>query len=266
MKNSLTKRQVEILNLIFKFRFVSILQIQRLFSHKYSSRINKWILSMMQEGYIGRVYDRYVMKGRLSSILYLDKRGIVYIKNEYMLKGSGYFKKLSREEKVSFVTKDHSLKTLDIYILLLEYANEHGHILKYFSKAELSQMSLYRDIKADGYFIYETHIGKRGVFLEIDLESESSKTFLKKIRKYIDFYFTFKWSVSAEDIFPIVCIICVTHARKVFLLNEIEKIMRLYVDLLIIFKIVTFKDIQEKGFMSEIWLEPFMSNSKVFPV
>ena len=42
-KNNLTKKQLEILTLLYRFRFLNRSQIQKLLNHKKISRINIWL-------------------------------------------------------------------------------------------------------------------------------------------------------------------------------------------------------------------------------
>lgn len=258
--NKLSKKQEEILNLIYRFRFLSRTQIQKLLNHNDPSRINKWLLSLVQIEFIGRIYMENTTDNRVPSIYYLDKKGVTYIKKLNSIDNS-YMQKIYNEEKVSTITQTHSIKAADIYILLNDYATKNNHILKYYTKAELADMPLSKYLRPDSYFTYETPIAKKNAFIEIDMETETKATFRKKIKKYIDYYYTFKWTVPYKDTFPFVDIICITEERREVLIKELEIALTDY-DIPLTFKITTFSDIENSGIDKRIWTMPFEKSEK----
>lgn len=255
-KLSLSKKQDEIINLIFRFRFLSRVHLQQLLNHKDRSRVNKWLSQLIELEYIGRIYNENKWMDKAPAIYYLDKKGIYLIRKNYSEKNT-YINKLKNEEKISFITKEHSLKCGDFYLYLSSYVKENNHTLKYFTKADLSNEILYQYIKPDAYFTYETPLGKSNAFVEIDLETESKTTLSKKFKIYIDYYYSFKWKVSYTKFYPTICIVCLTEKRVNQLIQVIEKDIDHYGYIPLVFRIMTFDTLSRKGIGAKICRTPF---------
>lgn len=54
----ITSKQIEILALLYRFRFLNRVQIQILLHHKDYRRINDWLKDLTEREYVGRVYSR----------------------------------------------------------------------------------------------------------------------------------------------------------------------------------------------------------------
>src|SRR5579859_1360954 len=76
----LTKRQEEILVLIYRFRFINIKQLQRYFKHKDARRINTWLRDLVAKKYLGRIYSHKLLENTKPAIYYLMNNGIIWIR------------------------------------------------------------------------------------------------------------------------------------------------------------------------------------------
>jgi hypothetical protein len=72
----ITKKQLEILTLIYKFRFLTRTQIQTLLKHKNSTRINPWLNDLTTKNYLKRIpRSTKLLENTKPSIYYLAKNG-----------------------------------------------------------------------------------------------------------------------------------------------------------------------------------------------
>jgi len=73
-KNNLTKKQLEILTLLYRFRFLNRSQIQQLLNHKKISRINLWLKDLYYKKIIGRNYSNRLGDNIKPAIYYLKTK------------------------------------------------------------------------------------------------------------------------------------------------------------------------------------------------
>ncbi len=53
-----TGKQIEIIDLVYKFRFINRTQIQKILNHKDPRRINAWLKELVEYKYLGRIYSK----------------------------------------------------------------------------------------------------------------------------------------------------------------------------------------------------------------
>lgn len=72
----LTKKQQEILKLLYKFRFLNRIQIQALMGHKDPKTINLWLRDLRAKGYVEWIYSTHFAEKTKPAIYYLELNGI----------------------------------------------------------------------------------------------------------------------------------------------------------------------------------------------
>lgn len=80
---SITTKQQEILNLIYKYRFLNRTQIQALIRHKDKRRIISWLKDLREKQYVDWHYDAtdFIAKSQ-PAIYYLSLNGIRYLRDQ----------------------------------------------------------------------------------------------------------------------------------------------------------------------------------------
>ena len=252
----ITIKHGEILYYLYRFRFLTRVQLQELLGHNEPSRLNRWLAELKGYHFIGKDYNERDGKNRSPSICFLDKAGLSYIAKKYNIRNS-YIQKLRNEEAISLETKNHSIIAANFYLILSKYATSMNHTLRYFTKADLAGMSIYRYIKPDAYFSYQTEKGKRRCFIEIDLETESIPTIRKKLINYYKFFLTDKWKSKEIIDFPSIAFICLTPKRLEKLISASENIFQ---HRNIIVKCTTLSEIKTSGINKPIWSILFTKN------
>lgn len=247
----LTIKLQEIIFHIYRFRFINRIQLQEILGHKDPSRINKWINTLVENDYIGRIYEKNIGKNRNPSIYYLKKKGIGFIRKIKHLQNP-YINKLYREDIVSLTTQTHSLQATSFYLLLTHFAEEQKATLEYYTKAGLAEKQFFAGIKPDAYFTFETEKGKRSCFVEIDMETESRVTIRRKMQKYIDHYNSQAWKAFAKS-FPIIATISLTPTRVETILSETSELLKGNDYPMILCKFATFTSIEKYGLGNEAW-------------
>lgn len=141
----ITFKQMDIVDLVYKFRFVNRKQIQQVMKHKDSKRINVWLKDLVEKKYLGRIYSKKLLENTKPAIYYLDTHGILWVRSN---KGVEYrhpneeldfksVKKFYEDKHASETFRNHCITLCDIYLQLkgLEETPTYDYI--YLTKTEL---------------------------------------------------------------------------------------------------------------------------------
>lgn len=76
----LTKKQQEILRLLYSFRFLNRIQIQALLRHKDPKTINLWLRDLRAKGYVEWIYSTHFAEKTKPAIYYLGLNSVRYLR------------------------------------------------------------------------------------------------------------------------------------------------------------------------------------------
>lgn len=76
----LTKKQQEILRLIYRFRFLNRIQIQAFLGHKDPKTINLWLRDLRAKGYLEWIYSTHFAEKTKPAVYYLALNGVKYLR------------------------------------------------------------------------------------------------------------------------------------------------------------------------------------------
>lgn len=76
----LTKKQQEILRLLYRFRFLNRIQIQAFLKHKDPKTINMWLRDLRAKGYVEWIYSTHFAEKTKPAIYYLSLNGVRYLR------------------------------------------------------------------------------------------------------------------------------------------------------------------------------------------
>jgi hypothetical protein len=76
----LTKKQQEILRLLYNFRFLNRIQVQALLKHKDPKTINLWLRDLRAKGYAEWIYSTHFAEKTKPAIYYLGLNGVRYLR------------------------------------------------------------------------------------------------------------------------------------------------------------------------------------------
>lgn len=95
----LTKKQQEILKLLYRFRFLNRIQIQAFLEHKDPKTINLWLRDLRAKGYVEWIYSTHFAEKTKPAVYYLALNGVRYLRT------------LTRQSK----SEDNELETVPSY-------------------------------------------------------------------------------------------------------------------------------------------------------
>lgn len=213
----LTPKQISILFLLYRFRFLTTHQIQILLSHKEPRRIKAWLKELYDEGYLGRIYSRKEVGANVPAIYYLNTKARSALKGQKGIHEE-VLKRIYREKLRSKSFIDHSVFLADIYLYLNTLAQENKETLHFFTKTDLAQFNYLPLPLPDAYIALE--VSKKDTkryFLEIIDEGLPRFAVRKKVQRYFIYFDNNLWEKHNSESFPKVLLICPTESLKKYL-------------------------------------------------
>jgi len=275
----ITQRQEEILTLIYRFRFINRIQLQRYFKHKDARRINTWLRDLVEKKYLGRIYSHKLLENTKPAIYYLMNNGIIWIRyevGEYTTNDGQleikYLKKFYQDRKASRIFVDHCISIFELYLQLKAAEVEDKIDYDTQTKTErwiTKQMDKYEDFDEIKEFIPDLFVEK--MVNPLSKEINSSTYFIELFDKHVPMY-AIKYRISryiklkeSEDWknyagldgkFPQVLLIF-PHQKKINMMsNEMSKMLaRSFESEGLTILVTTYKKAMEKGitYGSKIW-------------
>lgn len=217
----LTSKQSEILILLYRFRFLNREHLQKLFNHKYRSRILAWLNELTEKKYIRKYYDKKF--GSSSSVYSLDRAGRKYLKANPEVKTS-CLDRVWREANLSAEFRNHCLFLADIYLSLLAETAKSKSKLFFYTKTDLYGTDHLISPSPDAHFVTEDNQGRiKRYFLDIFDENRPPTAFRLRVRKYFNYYDSDEWQDNTNKPFPEIILVCPNKRMKYHLYYYIQR-------------------------------------------
>lgn len=254
-----TKKQQEILTLIPKFRYLHTLHIQQLLNHKGKRRINTWLKNLKINQYIKEIPKGKGLKEHIKpTVYYLDLNGIRWLISK------GLFDKklihnLYRQKVRSEEFTDQCLFLADIYLELKSSITKEDSLIFYTKTDYSSPTSSFTflsettsGLTPDAYFIKQDGRGRKKHYLLHIIPATMLRfrahKLRRRIREYMDSYFTNVWENHTKKSFPILLFILPDMQALIYLQRFIEKELNDRGNPKIDIRLTTKEKVQERGF------------------
>ena len=223
----ITNKQEEILELLYRYRFLNRIQIQTLMNHKDRKTINLWLRDLRAKQYVEWIYSTHFAEKTKPAIYYLGLNGIRHLKtlewdDDTLIYPLEELRKRYRESSRSQTFTDHCLLIADCCINLEARTKDTSSKLRYsyVTKAD------YIDPDNDYHFLYESELihpdlcfvkherQKGGEFitsylLEIFDATLPRYRIKKRLSNYVEYLDDGAWeSETKDDNLPIILLIC----------------------------------------------------------
>lgn len=212
-RHRLNPEQLEVLELLHKFRFASSDLIARYFNKKNGTFVYKRIKILEEQGLVGKRYENsYRLQGR-PAIYYLvpdGARKLQEIRNTDVNIKAAYKDKIASDQFI-----DHNLTIFKIYC---DLKTLYGDRLKFFTKSELKQYEYFPDPLPDAYFRINTDDEHKQYFLEALQSTRPFFVSVNKARRYIQYQESGEWEDTDTDL-PTVILACDSPTLQ----NRLEK-------------------------------------------
>jgi hypothetical protein len=254
----ITEKQEEILELVFKYRFINRSQIQRFLKHKGPRRINAWLKDMVEKRYLGRIYSHKLLENTKPAIYFLQNNGILKIR---LNKGGDYrapldqldfkyVKKFYKDKNASVTFVNHCVSVCEFCLKLKQKERKNKkEKYEFTTKNELwIQVKLWMEEDEESFDEFKDYIPDVFIDRETSKNGEvSSTTFFLElfdphvpryaIRYKIDQYIKFReeedWSIftGLDGKFPIILLIFADQQKLNSMARYIkEKFDELYIE------------------------------------
>ena len=254
-----TPKQQEIVKLHYQFRFLNTKQIQKFLHHKNKKTINTWLPDLVKKEYLKRIYDPHTFgKNTLPAIYYTGLNAIRWLKTQDDT-DPGVLRKLYRDKDRSENFINQCVLAADACLTLRDQST-NGIEYHFFTQSDFaptnSPLHFLKELNPHICFMKQQKSTKKYYLVEIPEETLPRYSLRKRIRTYIDFFYSSAWEENIKEPFPVILFICPT---KAILISSKRYTKRLFEenqnpeDLHIRF--ATVEEVQQHGITGEIWEE-----------
>ncbi len=185
LQTHISKKQQEIIRLLYRFRFLNRYHIQTLLHHKTPITINNWLKDLTEKQYIGRIFKRSWTENTIPARYYLSKQGIKYLRTLPEIHKPD-IRRLYKDRTRSLAFIEYCLFIADRYIQFLLKTSNTASEYQFYTQSDFSPNSLMRDLKPD-YVIVDL---KQNSYTLHELIDESTPRYAirKRISAYLEFF------------------------------------------------------------------------------
>lgn len=217
---SLTKKQLAILNLLYRFRFATSELISK--STNTNIRIiNQRLKLMLDIGYIGRNYEPEYRLLRKHASYYLLPDGMKALKQQDAAKyNATVLRNIAKDKNASSTFITHCLATFGMYCNLRA---QHGDNIQFFTASQLKSYKNFPAKLPDAFIRLKTAQGESMFFLDVLHESQPFFVATRRIMHYIKYAEDGDWPNGAP--FPIVLLACDSPSLQKRLQKRMQRII-----------------------------------------
>lgn len=196
----ITKKQKEILDLIYKFRFLNRTQIQTLLKHKTYNRINFWLKDLVEKDYLGRRIENESKLNNTPAIYFLRKNGIRFLKTQDSTE-TEYLTKLYQESTRSKKFISNCILIADCYIYLIQKHTNPD--FRFYTRSEYSVGGIIKEISP--FFVFRKGEGEN--YFVVEIFPEKPRFYIRKrLNDYAVFFTKSDW--VNQEVPPTILFIC----------------------------------------------------------
>lgn len=219
----LTDQKFEILKLLYRFRFLTSTQLQKLLNNKTTRLTNYYLKTLNTLNYIGKHYTRTLGEGNQPAVYYLTTGSIRALEvNPNIQKAK--LKYIYREKIRSKQFVSHALFMADYYLYLVTESVKTSHQLHFFTKTDLQAHPYIIHPLPDAYFARVDTVGEtKRYFVEVIDEGAPRFSLRKRVEQYNNYLESGKFEATTSHPFPTILFICPSVGSKVYLKKYLVK-------------------------------------------
>jgi hypothetical protein len=204
---SLIDRHIQILKLLYRYRFLNRPQIQYLIAHKSFSRLSIWLNQLTRHSYIRRYYTKSVhSQAAVYSLGTKGRKALIKTQDPAINKKS--LDRVWREHLLSFQTRKHLMLVADTSIAVSALAETKKAQLTFYTKIDLQGLKHLILPLPDAYFAISEQSGLTNrYFLEIIDDFPAREKLIKLVWNYFSYYQKRYWQTHAHKPFPHIILI-----------------------------------------------------------
>jgi len=203
-RKKLNTEQLEVLELLYKFRFGSNDLIAQYFGKKDRSFVFKRLSILLEQELIGRRFDSsYRIKGKPAAYYLLPSGARVL--QESRPDRPINIKAIYKDKAVS---EDFISYSLDVFGLYCQLKVRYGDNLKFITKVQLARYDYFEDFVPGVYMRLNVNGHEKDFFLEYFQSSKPFFTATRRIKQYIEYADSGEWEAGTDSDFPAILLVC----------------------------------------------------------
>jgi len=198
----LNTKQLDILRLLYRFRFATSHLLTQTLSLKDKSKMNQRLRILTKQEYIGRNYtSEYRLQGRHASY-YLSTKGIKALKGlgDDVKYSSSALHNIYKDKAASNQFISHNL---EVFATFCQLKNQYGDDLRFFTKNQLAKYDYFPNPLPDAYI----RLNDKQFFLEILHSKRPFFIVTRRIKQYITYIENGAWQTTDSEL-PSVLLVC----------------------------------------------------------
>lgn len=206
-RKKLNAEQLEVLELLYKFRFGSNDLIAQYFGKKDRSFVFKRLSILLEQGLIGKRFDSsYRIQGKPAAY-YLTPAGARALQERRKPDEDAINTKAIYKDKT--VKEGFVRHCLDIFAIYNRLRAQHGDRFKFFTKASLNyeRFDYFPQPLPDAYIRLRLGGEDKQFFLDIYYDSQPFFAAARKIKSYVDYAENGEWEETGTAL-PVMLAIC----------------------------------------------------------
>jgi hypothetical protein len=241
----LTTKQQEIIQLLYRYRYLDRIQIQSLLSHKDKRRVLAWLKDLRDKEYVEWIYSTDFTEKSKPAIYYLGINGVRYLKTVqwdndgetapfYPLEE---LRKRYKDKERSRTFIDHCLLVADCCIGL-DAVNTKGTIAKQASRVQYKYLTEadYIDPDSNYHFLAEHEklrpdlciVKKKGsvttnYLLEVFDATLPQYRLRFRLKAYVDYLSSYEW--EGEEPYPLILLVFPNLNDLIYAKRRIKKLL-----------------------------------------
>jgi len=222
--NILIDKQLTILKLLYRFRFLTSTHIQHLLNDKTPRLTNYHLKILATQNYINKHYSRTLGSGNQPAIYFLSSGSIKALQNVEGIEPKT-LQRIYREKIRSQQFISHALFIAQYYQYLTSESAKSKHILHFFTKTDLLAHKYIIHPLPDAYFArVDKEQETKRYFVEVIDEGAPRFTLRKRIEQYTDYIDNGTFEEVTSHPFPTILLICPTLGTQIYFKKYLAKI------------------------------------------
>lgn len=243
---------VEILVLLYRFRYLNRHHLQTLLHYKSRPHFIEILDKLVDENYLRRYYSK-TFAGE-ASVYSLGLMGRRYLKEHRELKNiqDSLLNRIYKERTLTKKFKKHCMFLADIYLFLLEFAKNKNSELSFYTKTDLHGINYFLHPEPDAYFAIKRKKKIKRYFLDICDELPPRMVMRKRIKQYVKYFKSNNWQRNKKADFPEIIIVSTDVSYSNYLNKFIKEHTKEKRAEEMQFFLTTWGEIQHQGIKREV--------------
>ena len=217
-RRKLNAEQLEVLRLLYKFRFGSNDLFAQYFGKKDRSFVFKRLSILLEQDLIGKRFEpSYRLAGKPAAYFLTPSGARVLQENDPKIEFN--IKTIYKDKTVSEQFIKHCLT---IFVIHNQLRAEYGDKLKFFTKSQLTKYDYFPPKLPDAYMRLKAGKSEKQFFLGVFHDDQPFFASARRIKQYADFADEGEWEVTDTDL-PTVLLICESASLQKLLQKRIAR-------------------------------------------